>query len=96
MVRWYVRYKRLWAYYIDFILYSMCVLYGGFRSNSFVTKTQSFPMDSHYMMNIISGVGHLRLNSIVSLVLCMVVCNDWGTDIVLDIPWDSANFAKKG
>jgi hypothetical protein len=31
-------------------------MYGGFGSNGFVTKMQSFPMDGHYRTNIISGV----------------------------------------
>jgi hypothetical protein len=42
----------------------------GFRSNGFVTKVQPFPIDSHYRTDIISGVGHLRSDSIVLLVLC--------------------------
>jgi hypothetical protein len=84
MVRQYVRYKRPWAYYIDFILWSnMCVLNGGFGSNDFVTKVQPFPMIGHYKMNIISSVGHPRSDSVVPLVLRMVMCNGWGTGIVL-------------
>jgi hypothetical protein len=35
---------------------------------------QSFPMDGHYRTNVNSGVGHLRLDSIVLLVLRMVRC----------------------
>ena len=38
MVRRYVRYKRPWAYYINLYFGQMCVLYGGFGSNGFVTK----------------------------------------------------------
>jgi hypothetical protein len=45
----------------------------GFGSNGFVIKVQSFPMNGHYRMNIISGVGHLRSDSIMLLVLCTVV-----------------------
>jgi hypothetical protein len=45
---------------------------GSFGSNGFVIKTQPFPMDGHYRMDIISGVGHPRLDSVVTLVLCMV------------------------
>jgi hypothetical protein len=44
----------------------------GFGSNGLVTKTQPFPMDGHYKMAIINGVGHLRSKSVVLLVLCTV------------------------
>jgi hypothetical protein len=47
---------------------------GGFGSNGFVIKTQSFPMDGHYWMDVISGVGHLRSDSVVLLVLHMICC----------------------
>jgi hypothetical protein len=53
-------------------LWSMCV--GGFGSNGFVTKMQPFPMDGHYRMDIINGVGHLRLDLVMLLVLRMVYC----------------------
>jgi hypothetical protein len=33
---------------------------------------QSFLMDGHYRMDVISGVGHLRSDSVVLLVLCTV------------------------
>jgi hypothetical protein len=76
MVRQYMRYKRPWAYYIDFILWSnVYVLNRGFRSNGFMTKVQPFPMVGHYSTNIIIGVSHLRSNLVVLLVLCVVVCN---------------------
>jgi hypothetical protein len=97
MVRWYVHYKQLWAYYIDFILWSnVCLLYGGSGSNGFMTKVPPFPMVGHYRTDIISDVGHLRLDSVVPLVLCMVAYNGWGTDIVQQVSWDSANPAEKG
>jgi hypothetical protein len=51
----------------------VCEGEGGFRSNGFVTKAQLFPIDGHYRTNIICGVGHLRLDLIMSLVLHMVV-----------------------
>jgi hypothetical protein len=35
---------------------------------------QPFPMDGHYRMYIISGVGHLRSDSVVLLVLRAVQC----------------------
>jgi hypothetical protein len=47
-------------------------------------------------MNIISDMGHSRSDSVMSLVLCMVVCNGWGTSIVLQVPMDSANPVEKG
>jgi hypothetical protein len=47
---------------------------GGFGSNGFVTKMQPFPMDGHYRTDVISGVGHLRSDSIVPLVLCTACC----------------------
>ena len=40
-------------------------------------------MGGHYRINIVSGVGHLRSNSVVPLVLCTVACNGWGTGIVI-------------
>jgi hypothetical protein len=86
MVHWYIRYKRSWAYYIDYILWSnVSVLYEGFGSNGFVTKVQPFPMDGPYRTDIISGVGHPRSDSVMLLVLCTVACNGWGTDIVLQV-----------
>jgi hypothetical protein len=51
---------------------SMCVR--GFGSNGFVTKMQPFSMDGHYRMDIISGVGHPRSDSVMPLVLCTVCC----------------------
>jgi hypothetical protein len=74
----------------------MCMLYGGFGSNGFVTKVQLFPMDGHYRTNIISGVGHPRSDSVVPLMLFVVACNGWGTGIVLQIPRDSTNRDKRG
>ena len=74
----------------------MCVLYGGFESNGFVTKVQSFLMDDHYKMDIISGVGHPRSNSIMPLVLCTVACNGWGIGIVLQVACDSTKPAENG
>jgi hypothetical protein len=46
----------------------------GFGSNGYVTKTQPFPTGGHYRTNVISGVGHLRSNSILPLVLRTVCC----------------------
>ena len=49
----------------------------------------------HFRTDIISGVGHPRLNSLILLVLCMVEYNIQGTGIVLQAPRDSANPARK-
>ena len=46
----------------------------GFGSNGFVIKMQPFLMNDHYRTNIISGVGHLRLDLILSLMLRTVCC----------------------
>ena len=53
-------------------------------------------MSGHYKTDIISGVGHPRSNSVVLLVLCMIMYNIWGTGVVLQVPWDSANPTRKG
>ena len=60
----------------------MYVCYMSFESSGcFVAGTAL--MGGHYRTNIISSVGHLRSDSVVSLVLCTVVCNGWGTGIVV-------------
>ena len=41
-------------------------------------------------------VGHPKSNLVVPLVLYTVACNGWGIDIVLQVPQDSTNPAKKG
>jgi hypothetical protein len=69
---------------------------GGFGPNGFVTKVKSFSMDGYYRTYIISGMGHSRSDSVVPLVLYIVVCNGWGSDIVLQFLRDSTNPAKKG
>ena len=68
----------------------------GYRSNSFVTKAHPLPIDGHYRTYIISGVGYPRSNSVVLLLLCIVVCNGWGTGIVILVHQDNANPAEKG
>jgi hypothetical protein len=62
------------------------MIYRGFGFNGFMTKVQPFLIDGYYRTDIISDVGHPRSDSVVSLVLCMVACNGWGTGIVLQIP----------
>jgi hypothetical protein len=64
----------------------MCVSFG---SNDFVTKVQPFPMYGHCRIDIISGVGHPRLDLIMPLMLCMVAYNICGTGIVLQVSRDS-------
>jgi hypothetical protein len=57
-------------------LWLMCVWGGGggFRSDGFVIKMQSFPMDGHFRTYVISGLGHSRSDSVVPLVLRSVCC----------------------
>jgi hypothetical protein len=50
----------------------VCVWRGG-ALDGFMTKEQPFPMDGHYRIDIISGMGHPRSDSIVQLMLCTVV-----------------------
>jgi hypothetical protein len=47
---------------------------GGFGSNGFVTNTQPFPMDDHYMTDVINGMGHSKSDSVVLLVLRTLYC----------------------
>jgi hypothetical protein len=72
----------------------MCELYGPWIQWLFVTGTAL--MGGHYKTDIISGVGHLRSDSVVLLMLCMVACNGWGTSIVLQVPQDNANPTENG
>jgi hypothetical protein len=74
MVHQYVRYNghRL-TIRVNFMV-NVCVGVGGFESNGFVTKIQSFSIDGHYMTNVISGVGHPVSELIVPLVLRTVCC----------------------
>jgi hypothetical protein len=46
-------------------------------------------MGDHYRKDIISGVGHPRSDSDMSLVLCVVAYNIRGTCVVLQVLWDS-------
>ena len=68
---------------------------GGSRQGGVGESGVFFPIPSgHYRTNIISSVGNPNSNFVVSLVLCTVACNDWGTGIVLHIPRDNANPAE--
>jgi hypothetical protein len=93
MVHQYMQYNGQWlTIRVNFMVKYVCV---GFGSNGFITKTQSFPMDGHYRTDIISGVGHPRLDSVVPLVLCTVAYNSWDISIVLQVLRDSINPAEK-
>ena len=59
-----------------------CVYYMGVGSNGcFVTGVTL--IGGHYRTYIISGMGHPRSDSVMSLVLWAVVYNIWGTSVVL-------------
>jgi hypothetical protein len=73
---------------------NVCLLYGPWIQWLFVAATTL--KNSRYRMNIFSNVGHPRSDLVMLLVLCMVACNGWGADIVLQVPQDSTNHAKKG
>jgi hypothetical protein len=47
--------------------------------------------DGHYRIDIISGVGYPRSDSVMPLVLCMVAYNIRGIGVVLQVPQDSVN-----
>jgi hypothetical protein len=56
----------------------MYVCYMGLKSNScFVTGAAL--KGNHYWTYIISGVGHLRSDSVMPLMLWMIAYNIWGT-----------------
>jgi hypothetical protein len=75
MVCWYVRYKRPWAYYINYVLWSNVCVIRGFGSIGFVTLMQPFPIGSvTTRWTLLVGVGHSRLDSIVPLMLRAVCC----------------------
>ena len=73
MIHWYVQYNGHGLTIRVSFMVNVCV-WKGFGSNGFVTKMQSFPMDGYYRTYVISGVGHLRSNSVVSLVLHTICC----------------------
>jgi hypothetical protein len=84
---------RVLTIYVSFMI--ICVCYMSLGSNGcFVAGVDL--MSSHYRTDIISNVGHPRSNVVMSLVLCMVACNGWGTGIILQVPRDNANPAEKG
>jgi hypothetical protein len=79
--------------YVNFMV--KCVCYMGYGSNGCFMDDITL-MSSHYKTNIISDVGHSRLDSIVPLVLCTVVYNIRHIGVVLQVPRDSTNPTGKG
>jgi hypothetical protein len=73
----------------------ICVYYMGLGSNGCFMASAALT-DGHYRTYIISNVGHPRLDSIVPLVLCTIVYNIWGTDVVLWVHRDSINPTGNG
>jgi hypothetical protein len=67
----------------------------GIGSNDCFVTTAAL-IGGHYKIDIINGVGHLRLNLVMPLVLCMTADNIRGTSVVLQVPWDSVNPDEKG
>jgi hypothetical protein len=72
-----------------------CVCYTGIGFNGGFVADIALT-GGHYRMDIISRVGHPRSDSVVPLVLCTVAYNIRGTDVVLQVPWDSANPVGNG
>ena len=62
-----------------------CVCHMGLGSNGCFMANAALT-GCHFKMYIISGVGHLRSNLIVLLVLCTVAYNIWVTGVVLQVP----------
>ena len=79
--------------YVNFMV--KCVCYMGLGSNGYFVIGVALT-GNHYKLDIISDVGHLRSDSVVPLVLCMVAYNIWGTSVVLQVPRDNANPAEDG
>jgi hypothetical protein len=73
MVYRYVQYNghRL-TIYVSFMVKCMFAI---LALNPMVIVAGAALMGGHYKTDIIIGVGHLRLDSVVALVLCMVACN---------------------
>ena len=61
MVHWYVQYNgHGLTIRVNFMVKCVCMDIG---SNGFMTKTQPSPIDSHYRMDIISGMSYSRSDS---------------------------------
>ena len=92
-MKWYVwDNDHVLTIHISFMV--KCVCYVEFGSNGCFIAGAAL-MGGDYRMDIISGVIHPRSNSVVSLVSCMVEYNIRGTSIVLQVPRDSTNLARK-
>ena len=94
MVYQYVRYNgRGLTIYVSFTV--KCVHYTGLGSNGCFVAGATL-MGDHYRMDIISGVGHPRSDSVMLLVLCVVACNGWGTGIELQVPRIALTLLRRG
>jgi hypothetical protein len=79
MVSRYVWDKWPWAYYIDFILWSMCVCYMGLWVHWFCDHGATIPNGSVTIgWTSLVGVGHPRLDSVMPLMLRTVCCANAG------------------
>jgi hypothetical protein len=94
---WYTGTCSITAMGLLYELYDMvkCVCYMGIESNDCFIANVALT-GSHYRTDIISGVGHLRSDLIVPLVLCTIAYNIWGIGVVLQVPRDSANPFENG
>ena len=81
MVRWYMRYNNHELTIPTLWLGQMCVI--GALDLIVVFLAGAALTGSHYRMDIISSVGHPRLNLVVPLVFCTVAYNIWDTDVEL-------------
>jgi hypothetical protein len=71
------------------------VCYIGLGSNDYFVIGATLT-GGHFRTIIISSVGHLRLDSVMPLVLYMVAYNIGGTSVILQVSRDRANLAKNG
>jgi hypothetical protein len=72
-----------------------CMCYMGLGFNNYFMAGVALT-GGHYKMDIISGVGQLRLDSVMPQVLCMVTYNIWGIGVILQVTRHSANLVGKG
>jgi hypothetical protein len=75
MVRWYMRYERPWAYYINYALWSNVCVMRGLWIHWFRDLDATIPNGSVITRwTSLVGMGHSRLDLIVPLMLCAVCC----------------------
>ena len=67
-----------------------CVYYMGIGSNDYFMASIAL-VGGHYKIDIINGVGHLRSNLVVLLVLCTIAYNIRGTSVVLQVHQNIVN-----